>query len=284
MQGIIYALTFTPLLFFEVQKFGGIGSHDKIAFFGDLNYRIDLPRDVCVAHIADGSYDALREVDQLLCQRFAHGTPFFGFNEAPLRFPPTYKYDLFSSQYDSSEKRRCPAWTDRILFRGMTADNYYSDNSLIISDHRPVAALLVISIDKLNGSRIDQLSSSTANKIPTVQARPHLTEDNVFPKSDTHYQYCNVSYSDPILEPVVPTRPRPKVAYVSPRRPAVPEVLISSSLSSIGVMTGAASIDGSKNEDVQSGVEYGDGFEAGAEAQVNVDVPSTLDRDLFLNQ
>ena len=42
---------------------------------------------------------------------------FKGFNEGPINFAPTYKYDLFSDDYDTSEKMRTPAWTDRVLWR-----------------------------------------------------------------------------------------------------------------------------------------------------------------------
>lgn len=42
---------------------------------------------------------------------------FRGFIEGKIDFPPTYKYDLFSDDYDTSEKCRTPAWTDRVLWK-----------------------------------------------------------------------------------------------------------------------------------------------------------------------
>jgi phosphatidylinositol-bisphosphatase len=41
-----------------------------------------------------------------------------GWREGPIRFLPTYKYDVGSiGVFDSSEKKRAPSWCDRILYR-----------------------------------------------------------------------------------------------------------------------------------------------------------------------
>lgn len=39
---------------------------------------------------------------------------FHGYQEGPLLFRPTYKYDLHSDNYDTGEKMRIPAWTGEI--------------------------------------------------------------------------------------------------------------------------------------------------------------------------
>ena len=41
------------------------------------------------------------------------GDAFTGYNEGPLLFRPTYKYDYGFDTYDSSEKYRIPAWTGK---------------------------------------------------------------------------------------------------------------------------------------------------------------------------
>jgi len=72
---------------------------------------------------------------------------FFGFQEGPLSFAPTYKYDIGTDVYDTSEKMRIPAWTDRILFSGKCINQLYYDRVEInSSDHRPVKSLFEIEV------------------------------------------------------------------------------------------------------------------------------------------
>lgn len=47
------------------------------------------------------------------------GAAFDAFREAEIDFKPTYKFDIGTNAYDTSEKRRAPAWTDRVLWAGV---------------------------------------------------------------------------------------------------------------------------------------------------------------------
>jgi len=85
--------------------------------------------------------DALVASDQLK-NAMDSGVAFVGYDEGPLLFPPTYRYDVGTDIYDTSEKMRIPAWTDRILYRGDQLDlSVYSRAELKGSDHRPVFAI-----------------------------------------------------------------------------------------------------------------------------------------------
>merc|ERR1711971_823817 len=72
------------------------------------------------------------------------------FDEAEIKFPPTYKFDTHSDEYDSSKKKRVPSWTDRILWKRdpqVRSLTYGSIQSIRCSDHRPVFAQFEVGID-----------------------------------------------------------------------------------------------------------------------------------------
>lgn len=51
-----------------------------------------------------------------LKQVMDQGLAFAGYEEGPLLFRPTYRYDLGTDNYDTSEKHRIPAWTGLSCF------------------------------------------------------------------------------------------------------------------------------------------------------------------------
>ena len=138
---------------------GSFRGLDCIFFGGDLNYRLDLNREEVELAIPDstpsetsetsdgiaelqGRLRSLLDQDQLSRVR-ASGEAFDGFAEGGISFPPTFKFDRHSDDYDTSKKRRVPAWTDRILYRALRTSvdlvSYGSVSSSRHSDHRPVS-------------------------------------------------------------------------------------------------------------------------------------------------
>ncbi|KAH8070319.1 hypothetical protein JL721_5082 [Aureococcus anophagefferens] len=130
-----------------------VDAADLVVFSGDLNYRLDLPREEAERGALVGGLDALLEHDQL---RSAAGRAFGGFLEGPVAFAPTFKFDKRSNRYDSSKKMRVPSWTDRVLYtrapaatRGrrpeLTLASYGAVDAATHSDHRPVVATFRLS-------------------------------------------------------------------------------------------------------------------------------------------
>lgn len=121
-----------------------IMDHEICIINGDLNYRIDsIPRHVIIEDIRNNNLTKLLERDQLLASRRKNpGFRLRAFNEAAITFAPTYKYDVGTDEYDSSEKKRSPAWCDRVLYRGLgkIKQTEYRRLEVRASDHRPVCA------------------------------------------------------------------------------------------------------------------------------------------------
>ena len=143
------------------------GSHlmdsmDHVFFCGDLNYRIDLPREIteytvmkieeCLQRGEERKADELRlsllRHDQL-SRVMSEGAAFPGFAEGKITFPPTFKFDKGTKSYDKSHKQRVPAFTDRILFKpfGVRVLEYRSEVDATHSDHRPVTGTFLVDIE-----------------------------------------------------------------------------------------------------------------------------------------
>lgn len=103
-------------------------SDSNIIWIADTNYRVDLDYKTAKALAEADDLDSLFAVDQVcdpvniilinidrqqLRQAMDTGTAFAGYTEGPLLFRPTYRYDVGTDHYDTSDKMRIPAWTGK---------------------------------------------------------------------------------------------------------------------------------------------------------------------------
>ncbi|KFP20487.1 Synaptojanin-2, partial [Egretta garzetta] len=154
-------------------------SHDYVFWCGDFNYRIDLTYEEVFYFLKRQDWKTLLEFDQLQQQK-SSGKIFKDFHEGTINFGPTYKYDVGSEAYDTSDKCRTPAWTDRVLWwrkklpfektageinlldSDLNGDTkvrhtwtpgalmYYGRAELQASDHRPVLAIVEVEVQEVN--------------------------------------------------------------------------------------------------------------------------------------
>nr|XP_029116977.1 type I inositol polyphosphate 5-phosphatase 8 isoform X2 [Elaeis guineensis] len=126
--------------------------HDKILWLGDLNYRLVAGCGDADELLHKNDWQALLEKDQLHIEQRA-GRVFTGWQEGRICFPPTYKYLHNADRYavkpaKFGDKRRTPAWCDRILWRGKGMKQmWYTRGELRFSDHRPVYSLFSVQLD-----------------------------------------------------------------------------------------------------------------------------------------
>ncbi|SMN22904.1 similar to Saccharomyces cerevisiae YOL065C INP54 Phosphatidylinositol 4,5-bisphosphate 5-phosphatase with a role in secretion [Maudiozyma saulgeensis] len=118
-------------------------SRSHAFFLGDLNFRNIIQYDVDSTDYSNSStrQEILHEIDELNVLR-RRGSVFYGFQESPITFPPTFKYLLNdTNKYNS---KRVPSWCDRVLFSSYDHKldaEYISlkrEQPLLFSDHQPV--------------------------------------------------------------------------------------------------------------------------------------------------
>ncbi|CAL8267931.1 unnamed protein product [Merluccius merluccius] len=151
--------------------------HKVVFWFGDLNFRIaDHGLHFLRSSINGERFHLLWQKDQLMMMKKKEAF-LQEFDEGPLSFKPSYKFDRNGDTYDTSGKKRKPAWTDRILWRvkpkapppeddnddsastlmddgqedfpiHIQQDSYTSDMSYGVSDHKPVLASFSLELRK----------------------------------------------------------------------------------------------------------------------------------------
>lgn len=133
--------------------------NDLVLWFGDLNYRIELPLGTAEAQfseildcVEEKAWDALIQYDQLKQQQRL-GRSFVDYDEAPIAFAPTFK--LSKKPKNSREiysNKRLPAYCDRILWKkqpyvNLTCEQYVSHPEVpLTSDHLPVTAVFKLCV------------------------------------------------------------------------------------------------------------------------------------------
>ncbi|KAI3469602.1 hypothetical protein Pfo_026265 [Paulownia fortunei] len=151
--------------------------HDRIIWLGDLNYRIALPYRSAKALVEMQNWRALLEKDQLRIEQ-RRGRVFDGWKEGKIYFPPTYKYSHNSDRYAGDdmhpkEKRRTPAWCDRILWYGSGLQQLsYVRGESRFSDHRPVSSVFWAEIESAP-NRLRKSMSCSSSRIEVEELLPY---------------------------------------------------------------------------------------------------------------
>jgi hypothetical protein len=91
-------------------------NHDIKFLFGDLNFRVNGTYEKTMEHLKSIQPETKGEVinELLKIDQLSRAKDEFSwleeFNEMPITFLPTYKYESNTNDYDTSEKKRVPSW------------------------------------------------------------------------------------------------------------------------------------------------------------------------------
>ncbi|PKI46903.1 hypothetical protein CRG98_032714 [Punica granatum] len=144
-----------------------IRSHDQIFWFGDLNYRLNMADSDVRKLVAKKQWNELMNHDQL-SKELQVGRVFEGWKEGAINFPPTYKYEINSDGYvgetpREGEKKRSPAWCDRILWLGRGIKQLsYKRADIRLSDHRPISSAFSVEVEVLDHRKLQRAINLTS--------------------------------------------------------------------------------------------------------------------------
>ena len=170
-----------------------VENHDVIMWLGDLNYRLKegaFDLETVKTMIGQRQFEPLLDLDQLRLSRRMKMS-FQGYKEDVIHFPPTYKFDPGTDNFDSSEKARFPAWCDRVLWKSQgllsrrksscsaaqdAAEEgivrqltYRSHPRLKLSDHKPVSALFDVKVKVVDQKKQKKVFEETMKHLDKLE-------------------------------------------------------------------------------------------------------------------
>lgn len=167
-----------------------------------MNYRTELSYEDTLVLIQKKDYKSILDNDQLSIEK-KNGKVFNSFKEHPIDFPPTYRFDTGTNQYDTSEKKRVPSYTDRVLYRTNEKDiqciNYTSHQEYNSSDHKPVFTLFHVMVKKRIDDKYQKLKEEISKELTKIEngMRPEISIN------PNEINFGEIKYNQPIKKTVV---------------------------------------------------------------------------------
>ena len=189
---------------YKSKAYPKILDHDYVLWMGDLNFRLegeDLSFDKIVADISDFNLEKLLKFDQLKeSQRKGKAFSVFLEDSHGPRFPPSYKFKIGTNVHD---RKRSPAWTDRILYylndsvlgspheNSIKSSNYVAHHkeNFYCSDHRPVSCDFTTNVNSF--SELQEIKMCSRMRFFPDDKTPLCTS------SDDNVRILNISYDIP---------------------------------------------------------------------------------------
>eukprot|EP00796_Vickermania_ingenoplastis_P008443 gene8443-5921_t len=149
---------------------------DIVIIAGDLNYRLNLTYEQSLRLTVLKRYKELLTHDQLIAELKNRHTPWWGFRDLTPTFPPTYRFDIGTNVYDTSEKHRIPGYTDRYCvymkdpnqWDDVQVDSMEALMNVKSSDHKPVVACLRLPVRVEIPSKREALEANLKQQFETL--------------------------------------------------------------------------------------------------------------------
>lgn len=182
-----------------------IFEHDIVIWAGDFNYRINnYSSDEIIRLLFTNNTPALFHEEQFIQERRKHKL-LPDFTEPEIHFFPTFKYKINSDPLDFNKKRQ-PAWCDRILYKGDVAvDRYDSAHSITASDHKPVFGLSRVYVKICDRKRQENVKNEILRKLNELHQKTVPT----LALSSTEITFQNLKYKVPQEQSLVVTNTGP---------------------------------------------------------------------------